>query len=132
MLRIRYSDRALDIEGSDQDYVALRAKIDKLLNGQYISAIEILCDKNSDPAPDDKSCKKLRIILGSGRNEFSLDGSTLTVKGSAIALKNFSDNFPDGGKVNSKGIRYHHHYDVISLPEYISRDSPDVVLSLRA
>ena len=132
MLHIRYSDRALDVEGSDQDYVALRAKIDKLLNGQYVSAIEVLCDANPDPSPYVKSCKKLRIILGSGRNEFSLDGSTLKVKGSAIALKNFSDNFPDGGRVNSEGIRYHHHYDVCSLPEYISSDSPDVVLALRA
>ncbi len=131
MLRISYSDRALDIEGSDQDYVALRAKIDKLLNGQYISAIEILCAQNSDPAPSDKSCKKLRIILGSGRNEFSLDGSTLKVEGSAIALKNLSDNFPDGGG-NDAGIQYHHHYDICSFPEYISNDSLDVVLSLRA
>ncbi len=130
MLRIRYSDRALDIEGSDQDYVALRAKIDKLINGQYISAIEVLCDPKSEASPYDKNCKKLRIILGTGRNEFSLAGSTLKVEGSAIALKNFSDNFPDGGRTEGR-IRYHHHYDVISLPEYISNDSPDVVLSLR-
>ena len=71
-----------------------------------------------------------RVILGTGRNEFSLAGSTLKVEGSAIALKNFSDNFPDGGRTEGQ-IRYHHHYDVISFPEYISNDSPDVVLSLR-
>ena len=118
MLRIRYSDRELGIEGSEQDYLNLQAKIDKLLSGQYVAAIEVLCKSRSDPSPYDKNCKKLRIILGLSRNQFSIDGSTLKIEGSAIALKNFSDNFPIGISEYSGQVRYHHHYDTCSFPEY--------------
>lgn len=131
MLRIRYSDRALDIEGSEQDYKDLCNKIDKLIDGYYTSAIAVLCDSDFDPYPYHKSCAKIRIVLGSGRNEFNVNDSMLKIEGSAIALKNFSDNFPIGIEEDKGEIRYHHHYDTYSFPEYIAEDSPNIVLSLR-
>ena len=131
MLRIRYSNRELDIEGSIQDYVMFRSRLNKVICEQNISSIELICDTEFDPSPYEKKCKKIQIQIGSGLNKFIVSGSTLKVEGSSVALKNFSNNFPDRCAKHDKLIGYHHHYDVCSFPEYISSDSPEVVLSLR-
>lgn len=131
MLRISYSDRELDIEGLAQDYVDLHGKIDKLIEDHYTSTIEMLCDADFDPSPYDENCHKIHIILGSEKNEFSVVNSILIIKGSSIALKNFRDNLPTGVVEDAGQVRYHHHYDACSFPEYISSDSPEIVMSLR-
>ena len=131
MLRIRYSSGELDIEGSIEDYVILHSQLNKLICEPDIPSIELVCDTEFDPSPYEKKCQKVQIQLGSGLNKFIVSGLTLKIEGSSVALKNFSDNFPDGRAKHSRTIAYHHHYDVYSFPEYISNDSPEVVLSLR-
>ena len=131
MFRIRYSNGELDIEGSSQDYVVLRSQLNKVIYEQDISGIELVCDTKFDPSPYEKKCKKIQIKLGSGLNKFIVSGSVLKIKGSSVALKNFSDNCPDKCAKHESIIGYHHHYDVCSFPEYVSSESLDVVLSLR-
>ena len=108
----------------------LRSEIKKVIDDRGKSSAEVACETNFDPSPYDSNCEKIHISQGIGPNNFSVYGSTLRVKGSLTALKNLSDNFPDGVEEYEGAVQYHHHYDVYSFPEYVSSGSPDVVLSL--
>lgn len=108
----------------------LRSEINKVIDSRGESSAEVVCETNFDPSPYDINCEKIYISKGFGPNDFSVSGSTLRVKGSLTALKNLSDNFPEGVGKYEGTVQYHHHYDVYSFPEYVSSDSPEVVLSL--
>ena len=130
MLRVRYSCNELNIEGSAQDFLTLRDEICKLINDASSLSLEVICDTNFDPSPYDTKCEKIYVIVASGSNIFSVSDLILRVEGSVIALKNWSDNFPDDKVKYDGSIQYHHHYDTYSFPEFVSNQSPEVVLSL--
>lgn len=129
-IRIRFSPNELDIEGTHRDFAELQARIDKLLSSPEATELQVVCDTQFDPAPYDQNCAFLRLKIGSGPNQFNVVGATIEILGSRDALKNLGDNFPESGYSNGT-IRYHHHYDRISFPEYVSSCSPWVTLSVR-
>lgn len=132
MIQIRSADNELNIEGTNQEFIKLQSAIGQVINTTNSSGVLIRCDEDFDPTPYKTSCKLLQIQLGSGPNQFIVINSTLKIIGSASALCNLSKNLPiveDGEFEDS--IQYHHHYDIYSFPEYVSRNSPEITLSLR-
>lgn len=131
MLRIRSSENELDIEGTAEDFARLCRAITSLLTPRAERSIEVKCDEGFDPAPYANAHSSIRITVDSGPNHFDHSQHTLQVLGSLPALKNFSDNLPASGD-DSGTIQYHHHYDHLSFPEYVSPASPFLTLTLRS
>lgn len=81
------------------------------------------------PSPYDQSLSVIKVVVTSGPNHFEWAGDTLRISGSQKALGNLKDNLPMGVEYDGP-IPYHHHYDVLSFPDFVSEHSPEVVLEL--
>ena len=132
MLKIRSSENELDIGGTDEDFILLRREIESFLLSGGKDFIDFECDEKFEPEPYLRTHSSMRIMIGAGPNHFDHSRKSLQVLGSFQALRNFVDNFPDGDGGYPGTIQYHHHYDNISFPEYVSPESPSVTLSLKS
>src|SRR6266850_940330 len=87
MLRIRYSPRETDIEGTAEDLRHLRSQLLELAleaKGQ----ITVMVDANYDPKPFDTALKLVTISIGTGQTSVEvIDGLQLSVSASPENLR---------------------------------------------
>lgn len=128
MIFVRYISHLLDIEADEHGFNAVRQAIADVVDGIAVAS-RIATDK-IDPSPYEHNPTSLVIERSDSANSFIRDGSQLIIRGSKPSLTSLSLNLPVGNERTLSGIKYHHHYDHISFPDYCSDDTPDATLSV--
>ncbi len=123
-MQIRYSKNEILISGTAQQMKLLQGKIESFVQSKKDKLIVPL-ELDYNPAPYEHIAKELHILKS--------DKNDLVVKKEFIILK-ASDTFLTSIKLNLPSeidhVPYHIHYDWISFPEFLSQESPELVIEV--
>ena len=131
MIRVRISQHLeeVDIEGTGQELVDLIKALESFIASEH-SELTTLTDDSFDPHPY-YALAGLIFRKGHGHLEAKLENKSLIISGSNHAIQSLADNLPAEADQPEAGVNYHVHFDKTwgTLP--LSKDFPDMTLTLR-
>lgn len=125
MIRIRYSEREVEVAGSPAELRSVASRLARLANvgGEDVMA----CDAGFDPKPYTALLSRLQLSRKEGKDRVSISSDQLELSGSSEALIRFasffdmSDDAVDG---------FHVHHEFLSNDGFVAPDSWPLIVTI--
>ena len=122
-MKVKYSNNGeILLIGSRSELNKLHIKLIEMLNSEN-KEFYIKLDSNYDPAPYEYIAERIAFSI-SIVNTIEIKSNTLAVRGAEGFIESFARNLP----FDVDNTPYHVHYDYISFSQFLTEDSPEVVI----